>query len=91
MQFDEKWGFGAKDEANRDREGSTDSREGVTRVRVEIDTVGRPIPRELPGERTAEDDVVIVGDVRHLTGGRLMVPKTADGNPSGERAFRAAS
>jgi hypothetical protein len=41
----------------------------------------------VPGERTAENVVAIVGDVRRRTGGRLMDLITTDGYPAYEGAI----
>src|SRR5262245_2526330 len=82
VQFDEKWAFVAKKEANCDPDDPADDRKGDTWDHVAIDVESRLILCVVPGERTAENAVAIVGGVRRRTGGRLMDLITTDGYPA---------
>jgi hypothetical protein len=77
----------AKKEKNCDPDDPADDRKGDTWDHVAIDAESRLALCVVPGERTAENVVAIVGDVRRRTGGRLMDLITTDGYPAYEGAI----
>jgi IS1 family transposase len=90
VQFDEKWAFVAKKEAHCDRSDPADDRKGDTWDHVAPDAESRLVLSVVPGERTAENVVAVVGDVKRRTGGRLMDLITTDGYPAYEAAILEA-
>jgi hypothetical protein len=87
VQFDEKWAFVAKKEANCDPADPADDRKGDTWDHVAVDAESRLILRVVPGERTAENVVAVIEDVRRRTGGRLLDLITTDGYPAYQEAI----
>ena len=87
VQFDEKWAFVAKKEANCDPDDPADDRKGDTWDHVAIDAESRLVVSVVPGERTAENVVAVVEDFKRRTGGRLMDLITTDGYPAYEEAI----
>ena len=90
VQFDEKWAFVAKKEANCDPDDPADDRKGDTWDHVAIDAESRLVISVVPGERTAENVVAVVEDCKRRTGGRRMDLMTTDGDPAYEAAILAA-
>src|ERR687897_1010022 len=82
VQFDEKWAFVAKKEANCDPDDPADDRKGDTWDHVAIDAESRLILCVVPGERTAESVVAGGGGVRRRPGGRPLGPITPHGHPA---------
>src|SRR3954451_25095743 len=80
-QLDGKWAFVAKKEANCDPADPADARTRDRWDHVAIDAESRLILSVVPGERTAENVVTVVADVRRRTGGRLLDLITTDGYP----------
>ena len=74
--------FVAKKEKNCDPDDPADDRKGDTWDHVAIDAESRLIISVVPGERTAESVVAVVGDFKRRTGGRLMDLITTDGYPA---------
>ena len=87
VQFDEKWAFVAKKEANCDPDDPADDRKGDTWDHVAFDAESRLVLCVVPGERTAENVAAVVEDFRRRTGGRLMDLITTDGYPAYEEAI----
>ena len=71
VPFDEKWAFVAKKQKHCDPADSADDRRGDTWDHVAIDAESRLVISVVPGERTAENVVAVVADVKRRTGGRL--------------------
>ena len=90
VQFDEKWAFVAKKEANCDPDDPADDRKGDTWDHVAIDAESRLVISVVPGERTAENVVAVAEDGKRRTGGRRMDLMTTDGDPAYEAAILAA-
>src|SRR3954463_8904729 len=86
-QFDEKWAFVAKKEANCDPLDPADDRKGDTWDHVAVDAESRLVVSVVPGERTAENAAALVADFKRRTGGRLMDLITTDGYPAYEEAI----
>jgi hypothetical protein len=87
VQFDEKWAFVAKKEANCDPDDPADDHKGDTWDHVAFDAESRLVVSVVPGERTAENVVAVVEDFKRRTGGRLMDLITTDGFPASEAAI----
>jgi IS1 family transposase len=87
VQFDEKWAFVAKKEANCNPTDPADDRKGDTWDHVAFDAESRLVVSVVPGERTAENVVAVVEDFKRRTGGRLMDLITTDGYPAYEEAI----
>jgi IS1 family transposase len=90
VQFDEKWAFVAKKEANCDPLDPADLRKGDTWDHVAFDPEHRLVVSVVPGERTAENVAAVVEDFRRRTAGRLMDLMTTDGYPAYETAILEA-
>src|SRR4051812_27358448 len=82
VQFDEKWAFVAKKEANCDRSDPADDHKGDTWDHVALDPVHRLVVSAIPGARTIENTEALVADFRRRTGGRLMSLMTGDDYPA---------
>src|SRR3954452_18478040 len=87
LQFDEKWSFVFKKEANCDRSDPADDHRGDYWDHVAFDPEHRLILSVVPGARTIENTEILVGDARPLTGGRLMNLMTSDDDPAYETAI----
>jgi IS1 family transposase len=78
VQFDEKWAFVAKKEANCDPNDPADNRKGDHWDHVALDPDHRLVVCVVPGKRTAENTEALVRDFRRRTCGRLMDLITTD-------------
>ncbi len=78
VQFDEKWAFVAKKEANCDPDDPADARKGDHWDHVALDAEHRLVVSVVPGKRTAENTGALVRDFRRRTAGRLMGLITSD-------------
>jgi hypothetical protein len=78
VQFDEKWAFVAKKEANCDPADPADARKGDHWDHVALDAEHRLVVSVVPGKRTAENTGALVRDFRRRTAGRLMGLITSD-------------
>ena len=87
VQFDEKWAFVAKKEANCDPLDPADDRKGDTWDHVAFDPEHRLVVSVVPGERTAENVAAVVEDFRRRTAGRVMNLMTTDGYSAYEAAI----
>jgi IS1 family transposase len=77
-QFDEKWAFVAKKEANCDPADPADDRKGDHWDHVALDPDHRLVVSVVPGKRTAENTGALVRDFHRRTSGRLMDLITTD-------------
>jgi IS1 family transposase len=87
VQFDEKWSFVAKKEANCDRSDPADDHKGDWWDHVAYDPEHRLVLSVVPGARTVENTEILVEDARRRTGGRLMNLMTSDDYPAYETAI----
>jgi IS1 family transposase len=87
VQFDEKWSFVAKKEANCDRDDPADDRKGDCWDHVALDPEHKLVVAVVPGKRTAENTEALVEEFRRRTGGRLMDLMTSDDYPAYETAI----
>jgi IS1 family transposase len=87
LQFDEKWSFVAKKEANCDRADPADDHEGDYWDHVAYDPEHRLALAVVPGARDVEGTEALVGEARRRTGGRPMRPMTSDAYPAYEAAI----
>jgi IS1 family transposase len=87
VQFDEKWAFVAKKEANRDRSDPADDHKGDYWDHVALDPEHRPVVSAIPGARTIENTEALVADFHRRTEGRLMNLMTSDDYPAYETAI----
>ena len=87
VQFDEKWAFVAKKEANCDRADPADDHKGDYWDHVAFDPEHRLVVAVVPGARTIENTEALVEDFRRRTGGRLMNLMTSDDYPAYETAI----
>lgn len=87
LQFDEKWAFVAKKEANCDRSDPADAHKGDYWDHVALDAEHRLVISVVPGVRTIENTEALVEDTRRRTGGRLMNLMTSDDYPAYETAI----
>ncbi len=87
LQFDEKWAFVAKKEANCDRSDPADDHKGDYWDHVALDAEHRLVISAVPGARTIENTEALVEDTRRRTGGRLMNLMTSDDYPAYETAI----
>ena len=78
VQFDEKWAFVAKKEANCDRDDPADDRKGDCWDHVALDPEHKLVVAVMPGKRTVENTEALVAELRRRTGGRLMDLMTSD-------------
>ena len=86
-QFDEKWAFVAKKEANCDRSDPADDHKGDYWDHVALDPEHRLVVAVVPGARTIENTEALVQEFRRRTGGRLMRLMTSDDYPAYETAI----
>jgi IS1 family transposase len=86
-QFDEKWAFVAKKEANCDRTDPVDDHKGDYWDHVALDPEHRLVISVIPGARTVENTEALVEDFRRRTGGRVMNLMTSDDYPAYEGAI----
>ena len=86
VQFDEKWSFVAKKEANCDRRDPADDHKGDCWDHVAFDPEHRLVVAVVPGARDVEGTEALVGEFRRRTGGRAMRPMTSDAYPAYETA-----
>lgn len=87
VQFDEKWSFVAKKEANCDPLDPADDRKGDCGDHVALDPENKRVVAVVPGKRTAESTETLVADFRRRTGGRPMHLMTSDDYPAYETAI----
>jgi IS1 family transposase len=87
VQFDEKWSFVAKKEANCDRDDPADDRKGDCWDHVALDPEHKLVVAVVPGKRTAEGTEALVAEFRRRAGGRLMDLMTSDDYPAYETAI----
>jgi IS1 family transposase len=78
VQFDEKWAFVAKKEANCDPTDPADARKGDHWDHVALDPEHRLVVSVVPGKRTAANTGALVRDFRRRTSCRLMGLMTTD-------------
>jgi IS1 family transposase len=78
VQFDEKWAFVAKKEANCDRDDPADDHKGDCWDHVAFDPEHKLVVAVVPGKRTAANTEALVEEFRRRTGGRLMNLMTSD-------------
>ena len=90
VQFDEKWSFVAKKEANCDRSDPADDHKGDYWDHVAYDPEHRLVVAVVPGARDVEGTEALVGDSRRRTGGRTMRLMTSDAYPAYETAILGA-
>ena len=87
VQFDEKWAFVAKKEANCDRSDPADDHKGDYWDHVALDPEHKLVVAVVPGARTIENTEALVADFRRRTEGRLMGLMTSDDYPAYETAI----
>jgi IS1 family transposase len=87
VQFDEKWSFVAKKEANCDRSDPADDHKGDCWDHVALDPEHKLVVAVVPGKRTVENTEALVEEFRRRTGGRLMNLMTSDDYPAYETAI----
>jgi IS1 family transposase len=87
VQFDEKWSFVAKNGEELRPADPADDRKGDTWDHVAFDPEHRLVVSVVPGERSAENVAVVVGDFKRRTGGRVMNLMTTDGFPAYKTAI----
>lgn len=87
VQFDEKWAFVAKKEANCDRTDPADDHKGDYWDHVALDPEHRLVVSVIPGARTSENTEALVADFHQRTDGRLMNLITTDDYPAYETAI----
>ena len=87
LQFDEKWSFVAKKEANCDRTDPADDHRGDYWDHVAYDPEHRLVLAVVPGARDVEGTEALVGEARRRTGGRVMRLLTSDAYPAYEAAI----
>jgi IS1 family transposase len=87
VQFDEKWSFVAKKEANCDRRDPADDHKGDYWDHVAYDPEHRLVVAVVPGARDVEGTEALVGEFRRRTGGRTMRLMTSDAYPAYETAI----
>jgi IS1 family transposase len=87
VQFDEKWAFVAKKEANCDRADPADDHKGDYWDHVALDPEHRLVVSAIPGARTIENTEALVADFHRRTEGRLMNLMTSDDYPAYEAAI----
>ena len=87
VQFDEKWAFVAKKEANCDRSDPADDHKGDYWDHVAFDPEHKLVVAVVPGARTVENTEALVEEFRRRTGGRLMRLMTSDDYPAYETAI----
>ena len=87
VQFDEKWAFVAKKEANCDRDDPADDHKGDYWDHVALDPEHRLVVAVVPGARTIENTEALVSEFRRRTGGRLLRLMTSDDYPAYETAI----
>jgi IS1 family transposase len=78
VQFDEKWSFVAKKEANCDRDDPADDRKGDCWDHVALDPGHRLVVAVVPGKRTAASAAALVRELHRRTSGRPMALITTD-------------
>jgi IS1 family transposase len=87
VQFDEKWAFVAKKEANCDRTDPADDHKGDYWDHVAFDPEHRLVVGVVPGARTVENTEALVADFHRRTEGRVMNLMTSDDYPAYETAI----
>jgi hypothetical protein len=87
VQFDEKWAYVAKKEANCDRSDPADDHKGDYWDHVALDPEHRLVVSAIPGARTVENTEALVADFHRRTEGRLMNLMTSDDYPAYETAI----
>jgi len=78
LQFDEKWSFVQKKEANRDPASAADDERGDRWDHVALDPEHRLVLSVVPGKRTAENAAAVVSDAAKRLGGRVPRLVTTD-------------
>jgi IS1 family transposase len=87
VQFDEKWSFVSKKEANCDRTDPADDHKGDYWDHVAYDPEHRLVVAVVPGGRDVEGTEALVGEFHRRTGGRVMRLMTSDAYPAYETAI----
>lgn len=90
VQFDEKWSFVAKKEANCDRSDPADDHKGDYWDHVAFDPEHRLVVAVVPGARDVEGTEALVGEFHRRTEGRAMRLMTSDSYPAYETAILEA-
>jgi IS1 family transposase len=90
VQFDEKWSFVAKKEANCDRADPADAHKGDYWDHVAFDPEHRLVVAVVPGARDIEGTEALVGEFHRRTEGRTMRLMTSDSYPAYETAILGA-
>jgi IS1 family transposase len=90
VQFDEKWAFVAKKEANCDPDDPADEKHGDSWDHVAFDPEHRLVVSVVPGKRTLENTQKLVDDFKTRTGGRYMNLMTSDEYPCYQTAILIA-
>ena len=86
VQFDEKWSYVYKKQANCDPDDPADDHRGDCWDHVAIDSESRLVLVVVPGPRDVEAVEQVVGETRRRTGGRVLDLATSDEYP----AYRTA-
>lgn len=86
VQFDEKWSYVYKKQANCDPLDPADDHRGDCWDHVAIDSESRLVLVVVPGPRDVEAVEEVVGEVKKRTGGRILDLATSDEYP----AYRTA-
>jgi IS1 family transposase len=86
VQFDEKWSYVYKKQANCDPDDPADAHRGDCWDHVAIDSESRLVLAVVPGPRDVEVVEEVVGEVKKRTGGRILDLATSDEYP----AYRTA-
>jgi len=82
VQFDEKWSYVAKKEANCDRSDPADDHKGDYWDHIAYDPEHRLVVAIVPGARDVEGTEALVGEFHRRTGGRAMRLMTSDAYPA---------
>jgi IS1 family transposase len=90
VQFDEKWSFVAKKEANCDRRDPADDHKGDYWDHIAYDPEHRLVVAVVPGARDVEGTEALVAEFRRRTGGRIMRLMTSDAYAAYETAILGA-
>jgi len=78
VQLDEKWAFVGKKQAHCDPDDPTDAKQGDHWDHVAFDAEHRLVLSVVPGKRTEENTLALVGDVKQRLGGQVPRLITSD-------------
>jgi hypothetical protein len=87
VQFDEKWSYVYKKQANCDPDDPADDHRGDCRDRVAIDPESRLVLAVVPGPRDVEAVEELVGETKRRTGDRILDLATGDEYPAYKTAL----